>query len=81
MERYETYLEQVEKLDFQRIDQTTLETNSQNKLLFNICKELHELNQVLRETPEKEEKVMCDRCGAEFESKKQLQGHKIRCKG
>jgi len=29
----------------------------------------------------KQEKFVCDRCGKEFDKKKQLAGHKIRCKG
>lgn len=92
MGRYENYIEQVESIDFQRIDETMLIANSQNKLLFNLCKELHTLNINIEKliecgksetasTDESGEKAVCDRCGALFDNKKQLNGHKIKCRG
>ncbi len=68
------------KLDMSRINGDTT-----NMLLSNISEQLNELIGILRPQEVKEEvkndSVKCPRCGKEFEKRKQLQGHSIKCKG
>jgi hypothetical protein len=64
----------------------TLVSDTQSKLLFNISEQLEEIISLLKpqevktqEPEEIKEEFKC-KCGKEFEKKRQLTAHKIKCK-